>query len=244
MTGGRDALLLGSSLSKRFRHVTALDDVTLELSVGAAVALLGPNGAGKTTLLRILAGVSAPTSGRVTIGDGAGPRIGWVPQTPAVYRKLTTRENLRLFCALEGADEPAVSAEALLARADLTAFADRPAGDLSTGTLQRLNLAVALAGDPSLLLLDEPTAALSPDQVRRIWTWLDELRSGGDLTVLFSTQSVDEAARHAESIVILNRGQVAFAGTVSELIERQGAVGDRETDAAERAFLDLVGAAA
>lgn len=244
MTGGRGALLLGSGLSKRFRHVTALDDVTLELETGAAVALLGPNGAGKTTLLRILAGVSSPTSGRVSVGDGNGAKIGWVPQVPAVYRKLTTRENLRLFCALEGAEEPAVAAERLLSRADLTAFADRPAGELSTGTLQRLNLAIALAGGPSLLLLDEPTATLSPDQVRRIWTWLDELRRDDDLTVLFSTQSVDEAARHAETIVILNHGQVAFTGTVAELIERQGTSGAGETDAAERAFLDLVGATA
>ena len=206
--------------------------------------MLGPNGAGKTTLLRILAGASAPSAGRVSRQATAASGIGWVPQSPAVYRRLTTRENLRLFAALESAAQPEALAQELLDRADLTRFADTRAGELSTGTLQRLNLAIALAGRPSALLLDEPTATLSPDQVRRLWTWLDELRRDDGLAVLFSTQSVDEAARHAERMMVLNAGRSVFEGTVAELIRAYGAEGASLTEAAEEAFLNLVGVAA
>ena len=238
MTTASGALLSGAGLSKRFRHVNALQDVDVELAARDVVALLGPNGAGKTTLLRILAGVSAPSAGR---REEAGGRVGWVPHLPAVYRRLTTRENVRLFSVLEGAADPDALTAELLRRADLERFADRAAGDLSTGTLQRLNLALALAGRPAALLLDEPTAALSPDQVHRLWDWLEDLRSRDGLAVLFSTQSVDEAARHADRMVVLNQGRVVFRGTAAELVERHGSPGVSEADAADRAFLNLVG---
>ena len=110
--------------------------------------------------------------------------------------------------------------------------------------MQRLNLAIALAGRPAALLLDEPTATLSPDQVHRLWRWLDELRRDDGLGVLFSTQSVDEAARHGERMVVLNQGRVAFTGTPAELVARHGTAGVGEADAAEEAFLNLVGAPA
>jgi ABC-2 type transport system ATP-binding protein len=242
-TRGR-TLLLGAGLSKRFRHVAALEAVDIALEAGDAVALLGPNGAGKTTLLRILAGVSSPSAGRLDHHDAHRTPVGWVPHQPAVYRKLSARENLRLFCALEGAADPEAFTEELLDRADLRRFADQPAAELSTGTLQRLNLAIALAGRPAALLLDEPTAALSPDQVHRLWGWLDELRDDDGLGVLFSTQSVDEAARHGERMIVLNQGRVAFAGTAAELVARHGTGGVGESDAAEEAFLNLVGAPA
>ena len=139
---------MARGLRRRYRDFAALDGVDLDLRAGESVALLGPNGAGKTTLLTILAGVARATEGAVEWRDGAAPRVGWVPQRPALYPRLTTRENLRLFAALEGASDPEAAAEDLIARADLAEFADRPAAKLSTGTLQRLNLAIALAGRP------------------------------------------------------------------------------------------------
>jgi ABC-type multidrug transport system ATPase subunit len=236
----RPSLLLGAGLSKRFRDVAALEDVTITLEHGSSVALLGPNGAGKTTLLRILAGASSPSAGHVRWNaDAAG--VGWVPHTPAVYRRLTTLENLRLFSSLEGAQHPEALADELLVRANLERYSAARAGDLSTGTMQRLNLAIALAGQPDVLLLDEPTATLSPDQVRRLWRWLDELRHDDGLAILFSTQSVDEAARHAERIVVLNMGRSVFDGTLTDLVQIHGTIGVAEIDAAEVAFLNLVG---
>lgn len=171
---------------------------------------------------------------------GSVAKLGWVPHDPAVYSRLTTRENLRLFAALEGAADPKGAAEALLEKADLRQYADRLAIRLSTGTRQRLNLAIALAGEPSILLLDEPTATLSPDQRYRLWSWLDDLRSVDRLAVVFSTQSVEEAAQHGERLKILAGGRMVFEGDVDHLVAEHGYPG--EADAAEAAFLRLVGA--
>ncbi|MGD9695619.1 MAG: ABC transporter ATP-binding protein [Thermoleophilia bacterium] len=229
-------LLAARGLTRRYRGVAALDGVDLDLAAGESVALLGPNGAGKTTLLGMLAGVTRRDGGTVEWPSGDGRRVGWVPQQPAVYARLTTRENLRLFAALEGAPDPDATAAELLARADLGAFADRLASRLSTGTLQRLNLAVALAGRPDALLLDEPSATLSPDQRLRMWDWLHGLRADGGPAILFSTQSVEEAGRHADRLVVLAGGRLRFSGTVADLTG--GGAGDAA--AAERAFLRLV----
>jgi ABC-type multidrug transport system ATPase subunit len=233
-------LLVAKGLRRLYGDVAALDGVDLDLRAGESVVLLGPNGAGKTTLLTILAGVARASAGTVAWADGAAPRVGWVPQRPSLYPRLTTRENLRLFAALEGAGDPDAAAGELMARADLGRFADQPAGKLSTGTLQRLNLAIALAGTPGALLLDEPTATLSPDQRHRLWDWLDELRGGGGMGLMFSTQSVDEAMRHGDRIAVLAAGRLVFAGTPSELLRDHGLGGGEDAEAAELAFMRLV----
>ena len=233
-------LLVARGLAKHYRRAFALEGVDLSISEGECVALLGPNASGKTTLLTMLAGVSRPTAGTMSWRAGSVARLGWVPHDPSLYARLTARENLRLFAALEGADDPKGAAERLLERADLVAYADRLAARLSTGTRQRLNLAIALAGEPSVLLLDEPTSTLSPDQRYRLWHWLDELRSVDRLAVIFSTQSVDEAAQHGDRLAILANGRVVFEGDVDRLVDEHGAAG--EHDAAEAAFLRLVGA--
>ena len=227
-------LLVGRGLGRSYRGRSwALEGVDLELSPGESIALLGPNGAGKTTLLSILAGLASDHEGELR-WNGRGGRIGWAPQRPAVYGRLTVRENLELFAALERRDDPPAVAAELIARADLGAFADHRARALSTGTLQRLNLSVALAGAPQGLLLDEPTATLSPDQRIRLWEWLHALRDDEGLALLFSTQSVDEAARHASRLLILSSGRVAFSGTIGELSGGGG------VEAAEQAFLRLM----
>jgi ABC-2 type transport system ATP-binding protein len=232
-------LLVASGLRRSYRGFAALDGVDLELHGGESVALVGPNGAGKTTLLTILAGVDRPTDGTVAWAEGVAPRVGWVPQRPSLYPRLTTRENLRLFAALERDGDADGAAEELIARADLGRFAEQPAAKLSSGTVQRLNLAIALAGHPSVLLLDEPTATLSPDQRHRLWGWLDELRADG-MALLFSTQSVDEAIRHGDRIAVLAAGRVLFVGTPGELVREHGIGAGQDAEAAELAFIRLV----
>ena len=234
-----EPLLAARGVTKRYRKLTVLGEVDIELAEGEAVALLGPNGAGKTTLLSILAGVTPPSAGTITWRGPARARVGWVPQRPALYQRLTTRENLRLFGALEGAEDPAALAERLLERADLVQFADRPAAALSTGTMQRLNLAIALAGEPVALLLDEPAGTLDPVQRHRLWSWLEELREADGLAVLFSTQSVEEAVRHARRLVVLARGALVFDGSVEDLAAAAGG-GASPIESAEAAFLELV----
>jgi ABC-2 type transport system ATP-binding protein len=239
MTDPGAPLLVASGLGRRYGDFAALDGVDLTLRGGESVALLGPNGAGKTTLLTILAGVGRASAGTVAWADGVAPRVGWVPQRPSLYPRLTTRENLRLFAALEGVGDPDAAADELLARADLVGFAGQAAAKLSTGTLQRLNLAIALAGGPSVLLLDEPTASLSPDQRHRFWAWLDELSAGG-LALMFSTQSVDEAMRHGDRMVVLAGGRLLFTGSPAEMVSAHGIGAGDDAEAAELAFIRLV----
>ncbi len=233
-------LLTGHGLARRYGAVEALAPTDIAVARGERIALTGPNGAGKTTLLSMLAGVGRPSAGEISWHDGPPAPVGWAPQRPALYPRLTARENLRLFAGLEGADDAAAATEALLGRADLRDVADRPARALSTGTLQRLNLAIALAGAPDLLLLDEPTATLSPDQRHRLWAWLTDLVAGEGMSLIFSTQSIDEAARHADRILVLARGRLMFDGTVPDLIIRAGGDPD-DPVAGEAAFMDLVG---
>jgi ABC-type multidrug transport system ATPase subunit len=202
-----EALLTARGITRRYGSVQALEPTDLTVTRGERIALIGPNGAGKTTLLSILAGVGQPSDGVIEWSGGTVQPVGWVPQRPALYPRLTVRENLRLFAGLEGAGDPGATADALIARADLGEFATRRASALSTGTLQRLNLAIALAGQPALLLLDEPTGTLSPDQRTRLWAWMDDLMGEGEMALIFSTQFMDEATNHADRMVALGGGE-------------------------------------
>jgi len=192
------SLLRAVGVARRYGEVEALAPTDVELAAGETVALVGPNGAGKSTLLAILAGALEPTSGHV---EGEG-RVGWVPQRPAHYARLTARENLALFARLEGVDGGRV--EALLARFDLPA--DRSSGELSIGNRQRLNVALSLLAEPRVLLLDEPTAALDPVQRRRVWEVVGDVHATGG-AVCFATQNVEEVA-HADRVVALQHGRV------------------------------------
>lgn len=197
------------------RHV-ALAPTDLELRAGEITALVGPNGAGKSTLVSILAGALPPSRGRVRSADPPA-RVGWAPQRPAVYGHLSARENLELFARLAKLDAPGEAAVALLERMALPDAPQR-ARELSVGNQQRLNLALALLGEPDVLLLDEPTASLDPAQRRRLWEVLAALREAA-ASVLFATHALDEVERLADRVVVLLDGRASFEGTPAELTE-------------------------
>jgi ABC-2 type transport system ATP-binding protein len=205
-------LLAARAAARRFGSQIALEPTDFELRDGEAVALVGPNGAGKSTLLALLAGALEPSEGRVE--RRAGARIGWAPQRPAQYARLSPRENLELFARFEGGESPERAAERLLAEFELPADGVL-AGELSVGNRQRLNLAITLLGEPGALLLDEPTAALDPEQRRRLWERLEAGREEG-VAVLFVTQHLEEVEAHATRVVALDNGAVAFTGPVDE----------------------------
>jgi ABC-2 type transport system ATP-binding protein len=230
------AVLSVSALAKRYggdranAARQALQDVSFRLGAGELVAVVGPNGAGKTTLLSIVAAVQAPSAGTVARaqggelpadGRGVGWGVGWVPQTPALYSKLSVAENLELFARLERVADPAGAVARMLEQTGLGERADEPVARLSGGNRQRVNVALGLIADPPVLALDEPSSALDPSQRERLWAFV-RARVAAGTTVLFSTHNVSEAGRYANRVLVLCDGRLLFDGPPTGLLERGG----------------------
>jgi ABC-2 type transport system ATP-binding protein len=224
------------SLSKRYGARAALQDVSFELGPGELAAIIGPNGAGKTTLLSILAGVLAPSEGEVS---GSPRDIGWVPQQPAQYSKLSVAENLRLFARLEKLADPDQAVERMLEQTGLQDRAGEEVGRLSSGNQQRVNIAIGLLREPKALLLDEPSASLDPRQRERLWEFIGGLVKRGT-AVVFSTHNVAEAERYGDRVLVLVDGELLFTGTPAEL-ERTVGESDRDFETAFVRFLHARG---
>jgi ABC-2 type transport system ATP-binding protein len=207
-----ETLLSARGVARRYGRIVALAPTSLDIHAGEAVALIGPNGAGKSTLISLLAGALEPTEGEVT--GGGGRRVGWVPQRPAHYARLTPRENLELFARLERVEDPDGATDRFLRLLDLPDDG-RLTAQLSAGNQQRLNLAVALLGHPDVLLLDEPTASLDPRQRRRLWDAAGQVRER-DGAVVFATQNLEELEHFATRVVVLLDGAVVFEGSLEE----------------------------
>ncbi len=230
--GEHQTTLVARSLTKRYGTRAALNAVSFELSPGELAGVVGPNGAGKTTLLSILAGVLEPDEGELSRPATA---VGWVPQQPALYSKLTVAENLRLFARLEKVADPEAIVARMLALTALSERADEQVSRLSGGNQQRVNIAIGLISAPSVVLLDEPSAALDPRQRERLWEFISELARGGT-TVVFSTHNVAEVERYATRVLLLADGELLFTGTPGELEHAVG--GDpRDFEAALVHFL-------
>jgi ABC-2 type transport system ATP-binding protein len=185
------------------------------------VAVIGPNGAGKTTLLSILAGIQHPDDGSITAAPAG---IGWVPQQPAVYNKLTVEENLSLFARLERCADPRATVDRMLALSDLGDRAGDQVGTLSGGNKQRVNIAIGLLAEPDVLLLDEPSAALDPRQRARLWEFILRLAAEGT-TVIYATHNIQEADRYANQLVVLADGELLFDGPPQALEREVGTTG-------------------
>jgi ABC-2 type transport system ATP-binding protein len=207
-------------LVKRYGDRVALRGVSLSAGRGELVAVIGPNGAGKTTLLSILAGIQGADEGAVE-----GPAsVGWVPQQPALYGKLTVAENLMLFARLERSPDPAAAVERMLELTDLGERAADQVSTLSGGNRQRVNIAIGLLGEPEVLLLDEPSAALDPRQRERLWEFILRL-AGQGTTVVYATHHIQEADRYANRLVVLADGERVFDGSPRELEQATGTTG-------------------
>jgi ABC-2 type transport system ATP-binding protein len=229
----RQATLAARSLSKHFGDRSALRDVSFDIYSGELVAIIGPNGAGKTTLLSILAGILPPSSGEVST---PARKVGWVPQQPALYSKLSVAENLRLFARLEKLPDPEAAVATMLDLTELRERSGDEVGRLSGGNQQRVNVAIGLLCEPAALLLDEPSSALDPRQRERLWSFIGRLGSGGT-TVAYSTHDVLEAERYADRVLVLADGELLFVGTPGEL-ERAVGGNPRDFEVAFVRFLD------
>ena len=218
-----------NSLSKTYEGgVKALKPTQLQI-VDGVFALLGPNGSGKTTFMRMLATLLEPTEGTATI-DGLDIRrhrreirrlLGYLPQDFGLYPSLTVEEQLdymALLSEMNDAGERRKAVDRVMEQANLAELRKRRVGELSGGMRQRLGVAQALLTQPQLLIIDEPTAGLDPEERIRIRSLLAEL--GGDRVVILSTHIVADVEATADSLVILRLGEVLFTGTIDDLLAR------------------------
>ncbi len=221
--------LIAENLSKQFGEVRAVDDVSLRVGAGEIVGLLGPNGAGKTTILRMIAGILTPDRGRVEVGGidirtqplEAKQRIGFLSGDTQMYRRLSTREALEFFGRLYGMEEDRLRrrVDEITKQLDMSSFAARASGGLSSGQKQRANIARAFLHEPDLLILDEPTAALDVVSGQFIVDAIQREKAAGR-AVLFSTHIMSEAEYLCDRILLLHQGRIVDQGTLPELIER------------------------
>ena len=212
-------------LTKDYGTVVAVRDVTFSVGRGEVVGFLGPNGAGKSTTLRILAGFLGASSGRVRIDGkdiaedslGARASLGYMPEASPLYPELRVREYLEFRARLKrvARAKRRAAVERAMERARLTDMSETTIGHLSKGYRQRVGLADALVADPPLLILDEPTAGLDPNQVREVRSLIKELAQ--EHTVLLSTHILSEVEATCQRALVIDRGRLVGQGTLAEL---------------------------
>jgi ABC-2 type transport system ATP-binding protein len=226
-----------SSVTKTFKDITAVNNLSLTINEGEFVALLGPNGAGKTTLIEMIEGIQKPDSGNISIHGMNWQEhenrlhhvIGLSLQETKFIDKITTEETLNLFGSFYDLDQKRT--EEILDLVNLQEKRKAYTVNLSGGQRQRLAIGIALLNNPKVLLLDEPTTGLDPGARREIWKILEKLRSDFNTTMILTTHYMEEAEYLCERILIMDKGQFIAAGTLDELNAQHG-----EGDLIEIAF--------
>ena len=221
-----DAVVLTHDLTKTFGRRTVVEGLNLVVPRGAVYGFLGPNGSGKSTTMKMLLGLLAPTRGQISVlGRPFSPttraaimsRTGSMIENPPGYSHLTGAENMRIAAKMQALSDQQISRALALVR--LTEHKDRLVRTYSLGMKQRLGIALALARQPELLILDEPTNGLDPAGIEEVRRLLVEL-SGEGVTVMVSSHLLDEIDRMASTLGILSGGRLVFQGTRAELMER------------------------
>jgi ABC-2 type transport system ATP-binding protein len=226
-----EPIVEAAHLSKSYGATLAVVDMTFQMERGEFFGLLGPNGAGKTTTIGMLAGLIEPTSGRLTI-DGLDPtldpkgvkaKLGIVPQDFAVYPSLSARENLSFFGRIYGlwGDRLEVRIREVLNTVQLSDRAREPVSAFSNGMKRRLNIAIGLVHEPSILILDEPTVGVDAQSRNAILESLELLNRAG-VTMLYTTHYMEEATRLCHRVAIVDRGRLIALDTPSELARSVG----------------------
>ena len=231
-----------TALGKRYKNITAVDKLDLEIQQGELFALLGVNGAGKTTTIKMLSCLTKPTEGDACVGgfsvikqpEQVKRRIGVSPQETAVAPNLSVEENLELICGIHGFSKEK-SREKITELSTIFALDEvlkRRAGKLSGGWQRRVSIAMALIGEPEILFMDEPTLGLDVIARQDLWDTIRALK--GKITIILTTHYMEEAEALSDRIGIMKNGRLLAVGTVEEL-ERQAG-----TDRFETAFVTIV----
>ena len=207
-----------SHLNKHIGKQHVLRDVCLSIGDGEVVGLLGPNGAGKSTLMKIMVGIWDADSSPVT-SCHLPKTIGYLPELNPLYEEMYVREYLRFFVELRSNSQSPIAnsqiVESLITRVGLTAEANKRVGQLSKGYKQRVGLAQAMIGDPELLILDEPTTGLDPNQLEDIRALIREV--GKDRTVILSTHILQEVKQMCNRVIIIDHGEIKVDKPISEI---------------------------
>lgn len=202
-------------LNKYIGKQHVLKDICLAINDGEVVGLLGPNGAGKSTLMKIMVGVWNATNGELKVPSS----IGFLPEQNPLYEDMYVREYLRFFVGLRSKEQGTKSqdeiVEQLIARVGLTAEANKRVGQLSKGYKQRVGLAQAMIGNPELLILDEPTTGLDPNQLEDIRALIREM--GEERTVILSTHILQEVKQMCTRVIIINHGEIKVDKPIAEI---------------------------
>ena len=233
-------------LVKRYKSVTAVDGLHLDIQQGELFSLLGVNGAGKTTAIKMLTCLTEPSGGDALVGgysiikqpEQVKRLIGVSPQETAVAPNLSVKENLELICGIHGFSKEKTSARIreLSARLALDSVLARKAGKLSGGWQRRVSIAMALISEPQILFLDEPTLGLDVIARRELWEVIRSLK--GKATIILTTHYMEEAEALSDRIGVMKNGRLLAAGTAEELKKQAG------TDDFETAFVSIVKEAA
>jgi ABC-type multidrug transport system ATPase subunit len=201
-------------LAHSFGDLDVLADVTFRVEKGSVACLIGPNGSGKTTLLRLVAGLLDADEGDLDIAADGDRRVGYLAQQPTFRPQFTVRETLSFYGSLVDTD---VDVGATLDRVGLSPVADRRVDALSGGMMRLLGLAQTTIGDPSLLVLDEPSSGLDPTMTRHITTIVENLAADGD-AVLLATHDLRSVERVADDVFVIDRGELVARGPPGQLL--------------------------
>ena len=229
-------------LVKRYKKITAVDGLCLEIRQGELFSLLGVNGAGKTTAIKMLSCLTRPTAGDAMVGGCSVTKepekvkrlIGVSPQETAVAPNLSVKENLELICGIHGfsGEKTAARIRELSGQFDLDSVLGRKAGKLSGGWQRRVSIAMALIGEPQILFLDEPTLGLDVIARHELWNVIRGLK--GNITIILTTHYMEEAQALSDRIGIMKSGRLLAMGTAEELTALAG------TTDFETAFITIV----
>ena len=241
-------ILETQGLTKVYGNKEAAKDISLHIAQGQIYGLIGRNGAGKTTIMRMISGLSTPTSGSYSLFGKTGYQmgkmlrnVGVLIEAPGIYAKLSAYENLKIKCFAAGVN-PKGYVEELLKLVGLEpADWKKPAGAYSLGMRQRLGIALAMAGDPKILILDEPINGLDPQGIAEVRQTLAQLRDERGITIMISSHILDELAKVADCFGIINEGRLLDEFTAEELHRRCGQYVMIRTDDAEKTLKVLGG---
>jgi len=219
------------NLTKKFKSITAVNNISFKIEKNNTLGLLGPNGCGKTTSIGMMLGLITPTSGEILI-DGVKldsknrikllSLMNFASPYIELPKKLTVEQNLEVYARMYGVINKDERIKELIEDLNLNQFLDKKTGELSSGQKNRVSLAKSLINKPKLLFLDEPTASLDPDIGDFVRQYLEKYKKENDLTILLASHNMKEVERLCNKIIMMKQGSIVDEGTCEELIKKHG----------------------